>query len=216
MRRSLFSFSAIFWLYCYSAQASLELIHETSLHIRVSPLFNPIVQENLLDQKSLLPVNIAWAFGLAAEVPVFQWFNSGFIIQFNTGLPNYVPIIDLSGIAKFQWPFAIHTGHVTPYAMLPLGISYATTPVVDEVARRSAKDQVPTKLYENGVGFNGAIFGGVEYFPIRYFGLFAEAGYRASILFHQIVQGADAQRTWRYSSYWIRGVTVSFGAKIAF
>ena len=197
--------------------AANELIQEASTHFRVTPTIDTIVQEALVDKKSLLPSGTAWSFGFAVEVPIFNWLNSGFIVQFNTGLPGLIPVSDLSPILKIQYPIAYDTGNIAPYIMLPLGFSYTTIPVIDEVRRRSSTDPaLMTKLYDNGVGFNGSLLTGVEFFPIRYIGGFAEVGYKASVLFHQIVKGPDAERTWQFASYWIRGLTVSFGAKVAF
>ena len=198
--------------------AAAELLQEATTHFRVSPLLSPLVQSGFFSGKPLLTQNTAWAFGLGVEVPVLDWFSSGFIVQFNTGLPGLIPVTDLSGIAKFQWPFPIwKTGNCAPYILVPIGVTYTSTAVFDEVALHSASDpELQTKLYDYGVGFNGGISGGFEFFPIRYIGIYAEAGYRVAVLFHQIVKGPDLNNTWEYRSYWIRGTTVSFGAKIAF
>lgn len=200
-----------------NAVAVEDLIQESTTHLRVTPVLNPIVQERLFDGQSLIPQDVAWAFGVAVEVPISDWLNSGFLMQFNTGLPGFIPVSDLSAFAKFQWPFAFGTGNFAPYLLIPLGFSYTTVPVVDQIALRSSTDAaLKTKLYDNGVGFNGALALGFEFFPIRYIGAYVEAGYRASVLFHQIVKGVDWERTWDYGSYWIRGATLSFGTKIAF
>jgi len=205
------AFKTIFFC-AFTAHATLELTQDPSTHLRASPMLNPVVQERLFDDKALFPNKLAWTFGIGVEVPVLEWLNSGILIHFNLGLPEYVPVIDMAGLAKFQWPIAFSNGgNVAPYVMTPLGISYTTAPVIPWGEPLS-----DTKLYKDGVGFNGALLGGVELFPIRYFGLFAEAGYKASILFHQIVQGKDEDKTWKFAYYWIRGVTFSFGAKIAF
>ncbi len=211
---------AILCLFVFSSSLSWsanELIQESTTHFRVAPLLLPIVQESLISP-TLLTSNPAWSFGFGMEVPVTDWFSSGFLIVFNTGLPGFVPISDLSGIAKFQWPTRFwNTGNFAPYIMIPIGVTYATAPVVDPVARRSLPDPADqTKLYDNGVGFNGAALAGFEIFPFRYVGAYAEVGYKATILWHQIVRGPNQDRTWQFSSYWIRGLVVSFGAKVAF
>jgi hypothetical protein len=216
--RSVFAFLCTLVLLTSQSQAAAELIQESTTHFRVAPLIMPVVTENLLTADSLLTSNPAWSFGLGMEVPVTDWLNSGFLIQFNTGLPSFVPISDLSAIAKFQWPNRfLSTGNFAPYILIPIGITYATTPVVDEIAKRSSTNPSQrTKLYDSGVGFNGSLLVGFEMFPYRYVGGYVEAGYKATILWHQIVKGPDSERTWQFSSYWIRGIVVSFGAKVAF
>lgn len=214
------SFSLLFALFLVESRihAAAEIIQESTTHFRVSPLILPVVTESLASSDSLLTRNSAWSFGLGVEVPITNWMSSGFLIQFNTGLPGLVPVPDLSPIIKFQWPLQVFsTGNCAPYVLIPVGISYTTAPVVDEVAKRSSLDPAEaTKLYDTGVGFNGALLAGFEFFPFRYLGGYIEAGYKASILFHQIIKGPNQDRTWQFSSYWIRGIVVSFGAKVAF
>lgn len=193
-------------LFACQGLATLELLQDPTLNIRLSPWFEVSFQEPS-EQPVLKRLQ---SFGLVAEVPVLPWLNSGFIVQINSDFKTLQPIIDLSPLFKFQIPMPLESGHFTPYVLVPFGVSFIPKPALLIHA------QPDFKPYDTGFGLNAACLVGAEYFPISYLGFFADIGYKANLFLHHLITQKEETQTWNYASYWMHGWILSFGVKIAF
>lgn len=210
-------FAWICFFLSHLSWGTLELVQDPSLalqmgrwyDIRTWPDSHGKVQEVELFQNpdpSAVPSPggtrlIGVNFGLALEVPVLPWFNSGFFFHYNrifddnarqsdmSGPQAY--LFDLGAIIKFPFSMPVFSsGYVAPYVGFPVGFSTILN-------------------LANGVGVSGKALGGIEFFPIRYGGLYVEGGYQAYLLRIQNLFSRD------FRSISIGSAFLYFGIKLA-
>jgi len=134
-------------------------------------------------------VESSWSlYSFFSELPLVRNLSGGFSVQLAGAVkvrpetPNvdsnsgYHFGIDLFIKPRIAVPFFL--GNLAIYGNFPVGPFYNTSPdILPKVPRATTVGQRPEQN-STKIGVKTGVFGGVEYFPVSWIGLFLEAGYQ--------------------------------------
>ena len=166
--------------------------------------------------------DFTWGTSFVLDVPIYRYLHSGFMVRYflSPHVGDIGGIVDLSGILKPMIGFSTGLGHLSFYILASCGLSVTFMPIIDKkfaISQEELESQSPIRKHVNVFGglVNASAQLGVEYYPFKQFGLFAEGGFAYWYFLHQIDEKLF-QPTFEMFSYHLTGVIAHAGIKFIF
>ncbi|MBH1988824.1 MAG: hypothetical protein I8H75_04455 [Myxococcaceae bacterium] len=191
--------------------------------LTMSYLFNPQIHWLGNQELKTMPVmESTTSYRAGIEVPLFRYLNAGGHVQYTAySFPRQESSLVMLGTGldvKTQVPIVFKNQRIAPYLLASLGING----IIDTGALReysearssTGKRQNETSIF--GLGPEGSIATGIEYYPVPLLGIFMEGGVRGLIGLHRIEDRIENITTWDFRSYSLYAWKLQAGLRLGF